>query len=95
MQGKKIIKAEVIALEQSSKLFDAKKFGEKWGIVVERLQFQVGRMENKLQKMINGWGSTMLLQSIVKNIKCLPNLADPNYKLKATLIINECPICAS
>jgi len=95
LQGKKIIKAEVIALEQSSKLFDAKKFGEKWGIVVERVQFQVGRMENKLQKMINGWGSTMLLQSIVKNIKCLPNLVDPNYKLKATLIINECPICAS
>ncbi len=82
-------------LEQSSKLFDAKTFGEQWGTIVERLQFQVGRMEDQLQKMINGWGVTMFLQPIVRNIKCLPNLADRNCKLKTTLIINECPICAS
>jgi hypothetical protein len=52
-------------------------------------------MEDQLQKMKNGWGATMLLQPIVRNIKCLPNLANPNCKLKKTLIINECPICAS
>jgi hypothetical protein len=40
-----VIHVEVITLEQSSKLFDAKTFGEKWETIVERLQFQAGRME--------------------------------------------------